>query len=144
MSNNRESGAEGSVQSKYSLVTSVRNANLDPSGAHPSSFGLSPAVSAQSSKVNLLASDGLRPAPLTLAPLPKRGPSPLSKASDAHAIAREEKRAFMRRASAYEERVSSSGHSASNATEADKDDEMEIERRVNRSLLLGATHRCVI
>ncbi|KAF8463766.1 hypothetical protein JB92DRAFT_3150290 [Gautieria morchelliformis] len=139
-----ESGAEGSTQSKYALVTRVREANLEPSGAYPSSFGLSPAVSAQSSKANLLASDGLRPTSLTLsAPLPKRVPSRLSKASDPHTIAREERRAFMRRASAYEERVSSSGHSVltANLKEADEDDEMEIERRVNRRRLLGATHR---
>lgn len=141
MSSDRESGAEGSAQSKYSLFSGNPEAYLHSSGVYPSSIGLSPGASAHSSKINLSSSDGLRH-PLHLLPmLPKRVPSRLSMASEPLAIAREEKRAFMRRASAYEERVLKHERSALDAEDYDEDEDMEIERRVNRRLLLGATHR---
>jgi hypothetical protein len=120
-------------------------ANLHPLGAYPSSFGLSPAASAQSSKINLANSDGLRPTTHARALIPKRVPSKLSIASDPLIIAREERRAFMRRSSAYEERALNNVHSALDEDEEHDDgyEVVESERRVNRGLLLGATHRCV-
>lgn len=65
-------------------------------------------------------------------------------ASDPLTIAREERRAFMRRSSAYEERVLNNVHSALGEELNEEYEDVENERRVNRGLLLGATHRCVV
>lgn len=145
MSSGRDSGAEGSLQSEYALLSESPISYFPLSGAHPSSIALSNGASPHSSKINLSSSDGLRN-PLHLFPAPpKRVPSRLSMATDLPTIAREEKRAFKRRASAYEEGILNYERSmpVTKDHDEDEDQEMEVERRVNRKLLLGATYRFV-
>ncbi|KAF8592329.1 hypothetical protein K439DRAFT_1655872 [Ramaria rubella] len=108
-----ESGGEGSPWSTY-----------------PSSIGKSPATSVRSSNVNLVSPESLYPLP-RLPIFPSRLPSRLSTASDPLTSSQEERRAFLRRTSTYDQRTK----------RGDDDDELEMERRANRGLLLGATHR---